>query len=130
MDKAHLGVGGGLLALDASPRPLGFLSPTAFHRARTTAMEAADDGNGTPPPGSRVRRSVEVDFFSDQKIAADAANNNTCGRTTVSPGSGSGASCLAIKKEDLTINVRPCYTYCCAALCLNLLSFFFISSLH
>ncbi|XP_021313642.1 WRKY transcription factor 6 isoform X2 [Sorghum bicolor] len=96
MDKAHLGVGGGLLALDASPRPLGFLSPTAFHRARTTAMEAADDGNGTPPPGSRVRRSVEVDFFSDQKI-----------RTTVSPGSGSGASCLAIKKEDLTINLLP-----------------------
>jgi len=122
MDKAHLGVGGGLLALDASPRPLGFLnllppttSPT-FHRTRTTTMEAADDGNGTPP--GRGRRSIEVDFFSDdkdKKTAAAAANNKTC-RTTGPPpaGSGSAASCLAIKKEDLTINVRyllPCVNY-------------------
>jgi hypothetical protein len=89
MDKAHLG--GGLLALDASPRPLGFLNllspPTSsppFHRTRT--MEADD----VPAvPGNKGRRSIEVDFFSDdkdKKSAAAAAND---------------------KKEDLTtINVR------------------------
>jgi hypothetical protein len=110
MDKAHLGVGGGLLALDASPRPLRFLSllpPTTsplFHRTRRTTMEAADDGNGTPP--GRGRRSIEVDFFSDDKDKKTAAKKTVSPEPAPPAGSGSAASCLAIKKEDLTINVR------------------------
>uniref|UniRef100_A0ACD5VSM6 Uncharacterized protein n=1 Tax=Avena sativa TaxID=4498 RepID=A0ACD5VSM6_AVESA len=99
MDKSHLGGGGGgLLALDASPRPLGFLnllSPAPFHRT----MEA-DDGGGSG--GGRGRRSVEVDFFSDEKknmkksrVSVDAEEQK------------SQADGLAIKKEDLTINLLP-----------------------
>lgn len=106
MDKAYLG---GLLALDASPRPLGFLNllppPTTFHRI---TMEA-DDGNGTPPGRGR---SIEVDFFSDEKdkkTAAAASTNKACRTTDPGPpaGSAAAASCLAIKKEDLTINLLP-----------------------
>lgn len=104
MDKGHLGGGGGgLLALDASPRPLGFLNllspaPAPFHGS----MEADDGGGG----GGRGRRSVEVDFFSDEKknmkksrvsaSAADAEEHKS-----------RQAAGLAIKKEDLTINLLP-----------------------
>lgn len=120
MDKAYLG---GLLALDASPRPLGFLNPlpppTTFHR---TTMEA----DGTPPGRGR---SIEVDFFSDEKdkkTAAAACTNKAC-RTTDDPGppagSAAAASCLAIKKEDLTINVRY---YLALIDYIILVSFFFI----
>jgi len=103
MDKGHLGGGGGgggLLALDASPRPLGFLnllSQTPFHMS----MEADDGGGGG---GGRGRRSIEVDFFSDEKknmkksrVAADAEDHKD-------PANAAG---LAIKKEDLTINLLP-----------------------
>ncbi|KAM0860027.1 hypothetical protein ACQ4PT_046799 [Festuca glaucescens] len=108
MDKGHLGGGGGgLLALDASPRPLGFLnllSPAQFHRS----MEADDGGCGSGG-GGRGRRSVEVDFFSDEKknmkksrisaAAADAEEEERKGQDA--------AAGLAIKKEDFTINVPP-----------------------
>ncbi|XP_062180318.1 WRKY transcription factor 6-like isoform X2 [Phragmites australis] len=93
MDKAHLGGGGGgLLALDASPRPLAFLNllaPPPFHRAST--MEA-DDGRG--------RRSLEVDFFSDEK------KNINSTRVSAHAMGGLGLG-LSIKKEDLTINLLP-----------------------
>ncbi|XP_020406803.1 WRKY transcription factor 6 isoform X2 [Zea mays] len=95
MDKAHLG--GGLLALDASPRPLGFLNllspPTSsppFHRTRT--MEADD----VPAvPGNKGRRSIEVDFFSDdkdKKSAAAAANDKKEDLTTINLLPGSNAN--------------------------------------
>ncbi|XP_051224114.1 WRKY transcription factor 6 [Lolium perenne] len=98
MDKGHLGGGG--LALDASPRPLGFLnllSPPPFHRS----MEA-DDSSG------RGRRSVEVDFFSDEKknmkksrvSAADAEDEEEEERNK-------GQDAASIKKEDFTINLLP-----------------------
>lgn len=98
MDKGHLGGGGGLLALDASPRPLGFLnllSPAPFHRT----MEADDGGGGGS--GGRGRRSVEVDFFSDEK------KNMKKSRVADDHKDQANAAGLAIKKEDLTINVRP-----------------------
>ena len=100
MDKAHHGGGGGLLALDASPRSLGFLnslSPAPFHGS----MEADDGGDSG---GGRGRRSVEVDFFSDEK--------KNMKKSRVSSGADAdeehkaAASGLDIKKEDLTINVR------------------------
>ena len=100
MDKAH---GGGLLALDASPRSLGFLnllSPEPFQRS----MEAEDGSGG----GGRGRRSIEVDFFSDEKknmkksrVSAGAADADDQHK-----GQAANASGLDIKKEDLTINVR------------------------
>ncbi|CAM0880762.1 unnamed protein product [Alopecurus aequalis] len=101
MDKGHHGAGG-LLALDASPRSLGFLNllspPAPFHRS----MEA-DDGSGG---GGRGRRSVEVDFFSDEK--------KNMKKSRVSAGADAdehkdqaAASGLDIKKEDLTINLLP-----------------------
>ncbi|KAM0842026.1 hypothetical protein ACQ4PT_058622 [Festuca glaucescens] len=108
MDKGHLGGGGGgLLALDASPRPLGFLnllSPAPFHRS----MEADDGGGGSG--GGRGRRSVEVDFFSDEKknmkksrVSAAAADADEEERNKGQD----AASGLAIKKEDFTINLLP-----------------------
>ncbi|KAG8045527.1 hypothetical protein GUJ93_ZPchr0008g11540 [Zizania palustris] len=109
MDKSHLvggrGGGGGLLALDASPRPLGLLnllSPAPLHRS----MEADDGGAGAG--GGRGRRSVEVDFFSDEKknlkksrVSAGAAEADDDAKGPAGGGS------LAIKKEDLTINLLP-----------------------
>ncbi|KAL6627069.1 hypothetical protein ACP70R_030795 [Stipagrostis hirtigluma subsp. patula] len=97
MDKAHIGGGGGgggLLALDASPRPLGFLNllaPPPFHH-RPAAMDA-DDG-----------RSVEVDFFSDEKKSAKKKTRVEAGDDANRP---AGSLSLAIKKEDLTINLLP-----------------------
>jgi hypothetical protein len=107
MDKGHLGGGGGgLLALDASPRPLGFLNLLSAAPFRSS-MEADDGGGGGGGSGGRGRRSVEVDFFSDEKknmkksrvsAAADAEEDERKGQDA--------ASGLAIKKEDFTINVR------------------------
>ncbi|OEL20068.1 WRKY transcription factor 6 [Dichanthelium oligosanthes] len=90
MDKAHL------LALDASPRPLAFLN---LHIAR---MSSADDPSSAASRGRR--RSVEVDFFSDDKD--DGKKEKTSG-IRVSPEPPGG---LAIKKEDLTINLLPAAT--------------------
>ncbi|XP_040375896.1 probable WRKY transcription factor 31 [Oryza brachyantha] len=105
MDKGHLGGGGGggggLLALDASPRPLGFLnllSPAPFHRS----MEA-DDGGG----GGRARRSIEVDFFSDEKRNMKKSRVSTAGAEADDAKGSAAAAGLAIKKEDLTINLLP-----------------------
>lgn len=75
MDTAHLG--GALLPLDL---------PAFVHRSRMSA----DD------PGRR-RRSVEVDFFSDDKQEGKKRDDEPPGRLAAS---------LDIKKEDLTINVR------------------------
>ncbi|KAL5227205.1 hypothetical protein ABZP36_015470 [Zizania latifolia] len=105
MDKGHLvggGGGGGLLALDASPRSLGFLnllSPAPFHRS----MEA-DDGGGAG--GGRGRRSVEVDFFSDEKKNIKKSRVSA-GAAEADDAKGPAAAGLAIKKEDLTINLLP-----------------------
>ncbi|RLN23037.1 WAKY 1 protein [Panicum miliaceum] len=71
---------GQLLALDASPRPLAFLNL---------------------PPRGMARRSVEVDFFSDDKEKEGA-------KKTPDPHPPPGG--LAIKKEDLTINLLPAAT--------------------
>lgn len=105
MDKGHLGGGGGggggLLALDASPRPLGFLnllSPPPFHRS---TMEADDSGGG----GGRARRSVEVDFFSDEKKNMKKSRVSGGAAAEADDAKGPAAAGLAIKKEDLTINV-------------------------
>ena len=105
MDKGHLGGGGGgggLLALDASPRQLGFLnllSPAPFHRS----MEADDGGGGG---GGRGRRSIEVDFFSDEKKNMKKSRASA-GADAEDHKDQASAAGLAIKKEDLTINVRP-----------------------
>ncbi|TVU23093.1 EcWRKY-20 [Eragrostis curvula] len=89
MDKGHLGSGGGgLLALDASPRALGFLnllSPPPFR--------ATMDADDLPQHGRR--RSVEVDFFSDEK------------KKKMSRVSAAEEPDHDIKKEDLTINLLP-----------------------
>ncbi|KAF0920830.1 hypothetical protein E2562_037298 [Oryza meyeriana var. granulata] len=109
MDKGHLvggGGGGGLLALDASPRPLGFLnllSPQPFHRS----MEADDGGGGGGTGGGRARRSVEVDFFSDEKKNMKKSRVSGGGATEADDAKGPAAAGLAIKKEDLTINLLP-----------------------
>ncbi|BAE95822.1 putative WRKY transcription factor 6 [Oryza sativa Japonica Group] len=107
MDKGHLGGGGGggggLLALDASPRPLGFLnllSPPPFHRS---TMEADDSGGG----GGRARRSVEVDFFSDEKKNMKKSRVSGGVAAEADDAKGPAAAGLAIKKEDLTINLLP-----------------------
>ncbi|XP_044348324.1 WRKY transcription factor 6 isoform X1 [Triticum aestivum] len=106
MDKGHLGGGGGgggLLALDASPRQLGFLnllSPAPFHRS----MEADDGGGGGG--GGRGRRSIEVDFFSDEKKNMKKSRASA-GADAEDHKDQASAAGLAIKKEDLTINVRP-----------------------
>uniref|UniRef100_A0A0E0MTV2 WRKY domain-containing protein n=1 Tax=Oryza rufipogon TaxID=4529 RepID=A0A0E0MTV2_ORYRU len=107
MDKGHLGGGGGggggLLALDASPRPLGFLnllSPPPFHRS---TMEADDSGGG----GGRARRSVEVDFFSDEKKNMKKSRVSGGAAAEADDAKGPAAAGLAIKKEDLTINLLP-----------------------
>lgn len=109
MDKGHLGGGGGgggLVALDASPRPLGFLnllSPApSFHRS----MEADDVGTGAGGGGGgRGRRSVEVDFFSDEKKNMKKSRVSAGG--TDAEGHKDAGAGLAIKKEDLTINLLP-----------------------
>jgi hypothetical protein len=102
MDKGHLGGGGGgLLALDASPRSLGFLnllSPAPFQRS----MEADDGGGG----GGRGRRSVEVDFFSDEKKNMKKSRVSAAADAEEEQKNQDAASGLAIKKEDFTINVR------------------------
>uniref|UniRef100_A0A8R7RCW5 Uncharacterized protein n=1 Tax=Triticum urartu TaxID=4572 RepID=A0A8R7RCW5_TRIUA len=90
MDKGHLGGGGGgggLLALDASPRQLGFLnllSPAPFHRS----MEADDGGGGGAKKNMKKSRASAGADAEDHKDQASAAG-------------------LAIKKEDLTINLLP-----------------------
>uniref|UniRef100_M8C348 WRKY transcription factor 6 n=1 Tax=Aegilops tauschii TaxID=37682 RepID=M8C348_AEGTA len=105
MDKGHLGGGGGgggLLALDASPRQLGFLnllSPAPFHRS----MEADDGGGGG---GGRGRRSIEVDFFSDEKKNMKKSRASA-GADADDHKDQASAAGLAIKKEDLTINLLP-----------------------
>ena len=105
MDKGHLGGGGGgggLLALDASPRQLGFLnllSPAPFHRS----MEADDGGGGG---GGRGRRSIEVDFFSDEKKNMKKSRASA-GADAEDHKDQASAAGLAIKKEDLTINLLP-----------------------
>lgn len=83
MDKAAQG--GGLLALDASPRFLNLLVP--FHSSN---MEMEQQQN---PPHGRRRTSVEVDFFSDDRNKSGAEP----------PTDHSSSS--SIKKEDLTINL-------------------------
>ncbi|KAL5220119.1 hypothetical protein ABZP36_024832 [Zizania latifolia] len=107
MDKGHLvggrGGGGGLLALDTSPRPLGFLSllsPAPFHKS----MEA-DDGGGAG--GGRGRRSVEVDFFSDEKKNMKKSRVSAGAAEADDDAKGPAGGGLAIKKEDLTINLLP-----------------------
>ena len=113
MDKGHLGSGGGgggLLALDASPRPLGFLSllsPGPFHRS---SMEADDGGagGGGGGGGGRGRRSVEVDFFSDEKKNMKKSRVSAAGADAEEL-KGQAAAGLAIKREDLTINVSHCF---------------------
>ena len=106
MDKGHLGGGGGgggLLALDASPRQLGFLnllSPAPFHRS----MEADDGGGGGG--GGRGRRSIEVDFFSDEKKNMKKSRASA-GADAEDHKDQASAAGLAIKKEDLTINLLP-----------------------
>ncbi|KAK1663813.1 hypothetical protein QYE76_051972 [Lolium multiflorum] len=97
MDKGHLGGGG--LALDASPRTLGFLnllSPPPFHRT----MEADDGSAG----GGRGRRSVEVDFFSDEKKNMKKSRVSEEEEEERNKGRQDAAS---IKKEDFTINLLP-----------------------
>lgn len=92
MDRAH---GGGLVAVDASPRALGFLNPVAFHSATATTMDESDDAavpHQNHHQHGRRRTSVEVDFFSDDRKKARVV---------------SAEADREIKKEDLTINVRP-----------------------
>nr|AML61757.1 WAKY 1 protein [Phyllostachys edulis] len=103
MDKSLLGGGGGggLLALDGSPRPLGFLnllSPAPFRRS----MEADDVAGGG---AGRGRRSVEVDFFSDEK--KNMKKSRVSAGADAEEMKGPAAAGLAIKKEDLTINLLP-----------------------
>nr|AAT84159.1 transcription factor OsWRKY99 [Oryza sativa Indica Group] len=64
-------------------------------------MEADDSGGG----GGRARRSVEVDFFSDEKKNMKKSRVSGGAAAEADDGKGPAAAGLAIKKEDLTINV-------------------------
>ncbi|CAO2209275.1 unnamed protein product [Urochloa humidicola] len=82
MDKGHL-----VVALDASPRPL-----ACFLNNHSRRMSADDPGGG------RGRRSVEVDFFSD--------DNKRASRVAGGSPEPAPAPAPPTIKEDLTINMQ------------------------